>query len=169
MTSGADCLQNCRVQSQERGSRQHWQSHPSVLMKWAAWRSSGKSSFEILFWGKFQWHVGNSSQFLSTPVSGPWSIARKNVKKKDANCKIRSLKFQAQFTCASALAHQSFSSSVHKRSMMQSSLKRPGLIRALSPVAAYLSFYLGILLLCHLKAFILISLAYHSFSLSSDV
>lgn len=94
-----------------------WSIHPKeVVCIREQWQKS--------FWnppvlGKSQWHVVNSSQFLSTAVSGPLNIAEGGKKKYMPNCKIRSLKFQAQITSASALAHQSFYFLSHKPSMPQ--------------------------------------------------
>lgn len=49
-------------------------------------REQWQSYFEILLlWGKSQWHVRNSFQFLSTPVSGPLYIARKRKKYQTAD------------------------------------------------------------------------------------
>lgn len=70
------------------------------------------------------------------------------------NCKIRSLKFQAQLTCASALAHH-ISHNVP--------LKSSSLTSFLSPADANFPCYLWILLLFHAKAFVFISFLAHSF------
>lgn len=130
MTSKAGCFPNCRVWSQERRNCQPWQSGPSVLMKWAASGSRSKPYFEILlFWRRSQWRIGNSSQFLSTPVSGPLSIAREEKGSKQQD---ELIKFQAQFTCASGQAHQPFHSLSHPPSTPQLPLTSPGSLPTLT-------------------------------------
>lgn len=67
------------------------EKEPSVLATWSIspnevgyTREQWPNYFEILlFCWKSQWHVGNSSQFLSTPVSGAQSISRKKEKLQD--------------------------------------------------------------------------------------
>ena len=67
------------------------EKEPSVLATWSIspnevgyTREQWPNYFEILlFFWKSQWYVGNSSQFLSTPVSGAQSISRKKKNKKD--------------------------------------------------------------------------------------